>query len=58
MDLAEVGGEDNLPSAGGEDGLVRDTWGQKPLYLARWRKGWAFSSTIIQGDERPIAHIV
>lgn len=26
--------------------LVRDTWGQKPLYLARWRGGWAFSSTI------------
>jgi asparagine synthase (glutamine-hydrolysing) len=26
--------------------LVRDTWGQKPLYLARWRKGWAFSTTI------------
>ena len=26
--------------------LVRDTWGQKPLYLARWREGWAFASTI------------
>jgi asparagine synthase (glutamine-hydrolysing) len=26
--------------------LVRDTWGQKPLYLARWRTGWAFSTTI------------
>ncbi|MDP4026570.1 asparagine synthase-related protein [Methylobacterium sp. NEAU 140] len=26
--------------------LVRDTWGQKPLYIARWRNGWAFSSTI------------
>ena len=26
--------------------LVRDTWGQKPLYLARWRDGWAFASTV------------
>ncbi len=26
--------------------LARDTWGQKPLYLARWEDGWAFSSTI------------
>ena len=32
--------------ADGSVTLVRDTWGQKPLYLARWRKGWAFSSTI------------
>jgi asparagine synthase (glutamine-hydrolysing) len=33
----------------GRDGtltLVRDTWGQKPLYLARWRDGWAFASTV------------
>ena len=33
-------------SADGSVTLVRDTWGQKPLYLARWRKGWALSSTI------------
>ena len=26
--------------------LARDTWGQKPLYIARWREGWAFASTI------------
>jgi asparagine synthase (glutamine-hydrolysing) len=26
--------------------LARDTWGQKPLYLARWRDGWAFASTV------------
>lgn len=26
--------------------LARDTWGQKPLYLARWEDGWAFASTI------------
>ena len=26
--------------------LVRDTWGQKPLFLTKWQNGWAFSSTI------------
>ncbi|MFO1067896.1 MAG: asparagine synthase-related protein [Geminicoccaceae bacterium] len=26
--------------------LARDTWGQKPLYLMRWRQGWAFATTI------------
>ncbi|GAB0117958.1 asparagine synthetase B family protein [Acidisoma sp. 7E03] len=26
--------------------LVRDSWGEKPLYLMRWRGGWAFASTI------------
>ena len=32
--------------ADGSVTLVRDTWGQKPLYLRRWRDGWAFASTI------------
>lgn len=26
--------------------LVRDAYGQKPLYIARWREGWIFASTI------------
>ena len=26
--------------------LVRDTWGQKPLYLARHEGGWVFASTV------------
>ncbi len=26
--------------------LARDTWGQKPLYIARWEDGWIFASTI------------
>jgi asparagine synthase (glutamine-hydrolysing) len=33
-------------SSDGSVTLARDRWGQKPLYLARWREGWAFASTV------------
>jgi asparagine synthase (glutamine-hydrolysing) len=33
-------------SSDGSLTLARDRWGQKPLYLTRWREGWAFASTV------------